>query len=351
MKVVRVGKRGSDGMAPLDIGTAPDPTAGPGEVVIEVVAAGVNRADLMQREGNYPPPPGASEVLGLEASGVVVEVGDGVDPAWIGRGVCTLLPGGGYASRAVTPEGLLIPVSDTMDLVAAAGIPEVFLTAYSALFDEGRLQSGETVVVHAAASGVGTAAIQLARRAGARVFTTSGGPEKGRACRELGAELAIDRHTQDFEEEIRSHLGDAIPRDHVGPGGPGGPGGVDVIVDMVGRDYIERNLRLLNVLGRLVIVSVLSGAHVEANLMALTSKRATIVGTTLRARRPAEKAALTSAFLARFGDDLVSGAIAPVIDRVVPVDRVEEAHERLAHNRNVGKVLLQFRDDPRPGVR
>ena len=346
MRVVRTGAPPPEGMAALEVTSAADPTVGAGEVLIDVVAAGVNRADLMQREGRYPPPPGASDVLGLEASGVVAEVGSGVDRAWIGRRVCTLLPGGGYASRAVAPVGLLIPVPDGMELTAAAGLPEVFLTAYSALFEEGRLSEGETVLIHAAASGVGTAAIQLAVRAGATVFTTSGGPEKAEACRQLGASLAIDRHATDFEDAIRSRLAGRIPTDHVGPGGIGGPGGVDLIVDMVGRDYFERNLRLLNVLGRLVIVSALSGPTVDLNLYALTSKRASIVGTTLRARTPDEKARLTGAFLKRFSGDLEAGTIAPVIDGVRPIEEVEAAHTDMAANRNVGKIVLRMRDEP-----
>jgi len=349
VNAVQMGPRGGASLAPLSVVEAPDPRPGRGEVVLDVVAAGVNRADLMQREGRYPPPPGASEVLGLEVSGIVAQVGEGVDPAWLGRAVCALMPGGGYASRAVAPVGSLIPVPDRLDLVAAAGVPEVFLTAYSALFDEGRLQAGEVVLIHAAASGVGTAAIQLAVRSGARVITTSGGPVKVRACIELGAELAIDRHQQDFETVIGAHLGSDLPRDPVGPGGPGGPGGIDVIVDMVGRDYLARNLRLLNVLGRLVIVSVLSGAEAELNLLALTSKRATIVGTTVRARSAAQKATLTRAFVDRFGADLAAGSIAPVIDRVFPLEQVEEAHEHMAHDRNVGKILLKLRDGPISG--
>ena len=342
MRAVVPGTPPRSGMAPLTLEERPDPVPGPGEVAIDVAAAGINRADLMQREGRYPPPPGAGDVLGLEAAGVVIEVGSGVDPAWIGQRVCTLLPGGGYASRAVTPEGQLIPVPDGMDLTTAAGVPETFLTAHSALFEEGNLQAGETVLIHAAASGVGTSAIQLAVRAGARVFTTSGGASKAEACRRLGAHRAIDRHQEDFEAVIRTQLGTDGPGGYVGPGGVGGPGGIDVIVDMVGRDYLDRNLRLLNVLGRLVIVSALSGADVALNLFALTSKRLRFAGTTLRARTPEQKVALTRAFVERFGDDLASGAIAPVIDRAWPIEEAETAHAYMSENRNVGKIVLTF---------
>lgn len=331
--------------APLRIEEAPDVVPGPGELAIDVVAAGVNRADLMQRSGSYPPPPGASDVLGLEAAGVVMEVGAGVDDRWLGRRVCALVSSGGYATRMIAPVGSTILVPDRWTLEHAAGVPEVFLTAYSATFDEGRLQPGETILVHAAASGVGTAVLQLARRAGARVLATCGGPEKVRACLSLGADLAVDRYEEDFETAVQRFLGG--PQNHVavGPGGVGAPGGVDVIVDMVGSPYLERNLRLLAVGGRIVVVSALGGVDVTFPLTALTSKRATLVGTTVRARTVAEKAALTHAFVQRFWDDLDSGAIAPVVDRVFPVERVEEAHAYMAANRNVGKVVVRMQDE------
>jgi putative PIG3 family NAD(P)H quinone oxidoreductase len=318
----------------------PDPHPGAGEVRIRVAAAALNRADLLQRDGRYPPPPGASDVLGLEAAGVIESVGAGVDPARVGERVCALLPGGGYAPWVVAPESLLIPVPDRLTLTEAAGIPEVFLTAHSALFWEGRAVPNEVVLIHAAASGVGTAAIQLARRAGLRVLATAGGPHKTAACRALGAELAVDRHTEDFATAIQAHLGDT-PR-HVGPGGRYTPGGVNVIIDMVGRDYFERNLALLAIRGRLVFVAAQSGANVPLSIYDLTSKRLELIGATLRARSVPEKTALTRDFLARFGDDLTTGAIHPVIDRVYPFADVAGAHDRMAANENVGKIILEL---------
>jgi tumor protein p53-inducible protein 3 len=338
VKAIVVGEGGAG--APLRWADVPDPDVGPGEVLVEVHATALNRADLMQRAGRYPPPPGASAVLGLEMAGRIRSLGGGVEGWEVGDRVAALLPGGGYAELACVPARLLMTVPDRLSLVEAAAVPEVFFTAYSALFLEGRAAAGEVVLVHAGASGVGTAAIQLARRAGCRVFVTAGGAEKCAACRALGAELAVDRFAEDFEEAVRAHLGDEVVRGHVGPGGASGPGGVDVIVDMVGRDYFERNLRLLNVLGRLVFVAAQSGADVPLSIYSLTSKRLSLVGATLRARPLAEKIALRDAFLERFGADLAAGRIAPVIDRTFPIEEAEEAHEYMAANRNIGKVVL-----------
>jgi tumor protein p53-inducible protein 3 len=342
MKAVVVG----DGPeAPLHWADVPDPDLREGEVLVEVAAAALNRADLMQRAGRYPPPPGASEIMGLEMAGRVVAWGDGVSGWAVGDRVCALLPGGGYAELVSVPADMLVRVPERMTLVEAAAVPEVYLTAYSALFWEGRAQPGEVVLVHAGASGVGTAALQLATRAGCRAFATAGGSEKVAACTRLGAELAVDRHAEDFEARIREHLGERVPRRHVGPGGASGPGGVDVIIDMVGKDYFERNLRLLNVRGRLVFVAAQSGPDVPLSIYALTSKRLELVGATLRARSVAEKVALKDEFLVRFGADLASGVIAPVVDRVFPVAEVEAAHGYMAANRNIGKVVLVMREE------
>lgn len=350
MKAIVVERSTSEGLPPLAWRDVPDVRPGPGEVLVEVHAAALNRADLMQRAGNYPPPPGASEILGLEMAGRVRSLGQGVRGFDTGERVCALLPGGGYAELVTVPAPMLIRVPERMTLAQAAAAPEVFLTAYSALFLEGRLQRGETVLVHAGASGVGTAAIQMARRAGCRVFATCGGPEKARACEALGAELAIDYRAEDFEERIRHHLGDDVPVAAVGPGGVGGPGGVDVIVDMVGTDYYERNLRLLNVKGRLVFVAAQSGPKVTMNILALTSKRLELVGVTLRARSVDEKVRLKNAFLERFGHDLATGAIGPVIDRVYPITEAQNAHAYMSENRNVGKIVLAVREGPEWGT-
>lgn len=327
------------GLAPLEWQELPEPQLAADEVMIAIHAAGVNRADLMQREGRYPPPPGATQVLGLEAVGTVVAVGRDVRSVRQGERVCTLLPGGGYATHAVAPADLVIPAWDDLDDAHAAALPEVFMTAYMALFDAGRLRPGETVLVHAAASGVGTAVIQLARAVGCRVIATCGGPEKVEACLRLGAELAIDRHTDDFEDVIRER----VPVDgarHVGPGGSAAVGPVDVVIDMVGKAYFEAHIRSLAVEGRIVFVAAQSGAQVPLSIFDLTSKRLHLAGTTLRARTVAEKIALRDALLDRFGDALRAGTIAPVVDSVFPIDRVEDAHARMLANDNIGKIVL-----------
>jgi putative PIG3 family NAD(P)H quinone oxidoreductase len=343
MKAIVIG-RGEAG-APLRWQDVPDPEVGEGEVLVEVHATALNRADLMQRAGRYPPPPGASQVLGLEMAGRVRVLGPGVSGWEPGERVCALLPGGGYAELASVPAGMLMRIPDGLTFEQAAGVPEVFLTAFSALFWEGRLQPGETVLIHAGASGVGTAAIQLARETGCRVFVTAGGSEKCAACRKLGAELAIDYRSQDFEAAIREHLAGELPEQPTGPGGSAGPGGVDVIVDMVGKDYFARNLRVLNLRGRLVFIAAQSGGDVPLRIFELTSKRLTLTGATLRARPVAEKVALKDAFVERFGDDLAAGRIAPVIDSVYGIERAEEAHARMAGNLNVGKIVLVVREE------
>lgn len=346
MKAIVVERSAEAGLPPLAWRDVPDVSPAPGEVLVEVHAAALNRADLMQRAGNYPPPPGASEILGLEMAGRVRSLGQGVVGLEVGERVYALLPGGGYAELVTVPASMLMRVPERMTLVQAAAVPEVFLTAYSALFWEGRLQPGETVLVHAGASGVGTAAIQMARRSGCRVFVTCGGPEKARACEALGAELAVDYRVDDFEDRIRHHLGNDVPIAAVGPGGVGGPGGVDVIVDMVGTDYFDRNLRLLNVKGRLVFVAAQSGPQVTMNILALTSKRLELIGVTLRARHVDEKVRLKNAFLEGYGHDLGAGAIGPVIDSVYPITEAQDAHAYMAENRNVGKIVLAVREGP-----
>lgn len=332
------------GLAPLEWQEFPEPRLAADEVLIAIHAAGINRADLMQREGRYPPPPGATQVLGLEAAGTVVAVGRDVKSVCEGDRVCTLLPGGGYATHAVAPADLVIPAWDALDDAHAAALPEVFMTASMALFDAGRLAPGETVLVHAAASGVGTAVIQLASAVGCHVIATCGGREKAEACLRLGAEMAIDRHTEDFEDVIRKRLPvDGAP--HVGPGGSGAVGPVDVVIDMVGRSYFEANIRSMAVEGRIVFVAAQSGAQVPLSIFDLTSKRLHLAGTTLRARTVAEKVALRDALLDRFGDDLRAGTIAPVVDSVFPIERVEDAHARMLANHNIGKVVLTVGGD------
>lgn len=308
--------------APMTWGEVADPALSPGEVLVEVHATALNRADLMQRAG-LRPHARASDVLGLEMSGRVRATAPDVAGWAPGDRVCALLPGGGYAELAAVPAPMLMRVPERLTLAEAAGVPEVFLTAYSALFWEGRLQPGETVLIHAGASGVGTAAIQMAQRAGARVIATAGGSRKIAACTDLGAHQAIDRFTEDFEAAVRDAFG-----------------GVDLVIDMVGEAYFERNVRLLNKLGRIVFVAAQSGHRFPIDVYDLTFKRLSLIGTTLRSRPVDEKVRLTRAFVERFGGDLASGAVRPVIDRVLPVQQANEAHAAMEANANVGKIVL-----------
>ena len=301
----------------------PDPVPGEGEVLVRVHAAGVNRADLSQRAGHYPPPPGASEILGLEVSGSVAQLGPNVSATEIGQAVCTLLSGGGYAEYAVAPAGMLMPVPEGWSMVEAAGLPEVFLTAYLNVFLEAQLRAGETVLIHGGASGVGTAAIQLAREAGAEVFATAGTSEKVRTCETLGA-AAFNYREVDFAEAVREHTD-----------------GVDVILDMVGQDYFARNMALLRTEGRMVVIATLSGSQTELDLRQLLGKRLTLKGSTLRSRPLEERVALKESFLARFGEALAAGRLKPIIDTVVEIKDAERAHRRMQDNRNSGKLILQ----------
>ena len=303
----------------------PDPVPKEGEVLIRVQAAGVNRADLSQRAGHYPPPPGASEILGLEVSGSVAQLGPGVSASEVGVGqtVCVLLSGGGYAEYVAAPAGLLLPVPEGWSMLEAAGLPEVFLTAYLNLFLEAKLKAGETVLVHGGASGVGTAAIQLAREAGAHVFATAGTADKVELCESLGA-TAFDYHEVDFAEALKEHTD-----------------GVDVILDIVGQDYFARNLALLRTNGRLVVIATLSGSRAELDLRQLMGKRLTLKGSTLRSRPLEERIELKEKFVRAFGHKLAEGQLKPVLDEVIPVAEAERAHERMQKNLNLGKLVLQ----------
>ena len=304
-----------------------DPVCAPGEVLVAVHYTALNRADLMQRAGNYPVPAGASEVLGLELSGVVLETNG--PSAWRpGDRVCALLSGGGYAERACVPERLLMPVPKDWSLAEAAGMPEVFYTAFLNLFLEAGLKGGERVLVHGGASGVGTAAIQLAREAGCEVFATAGTSEKVARCRDLGANTGVNYHEADFAEVVAEKTNGE---------------GVDVILDMVGADYFERNLSSLATGGRLVFISSLSGSKVELDIRKLMAKRASIKGSTLRARPLEEKVALKEAFTQQFWEALERGLIEPVIDRVFKVQDAEKAHDYMRENKNIGKLLLEVR--------
>jgi putative PIG3 family NAD(P)H quinone oxidoreductase len=301
----------------------PTPRPGAGEVLLRVRAAGVNRADLSQRAGHYPPPPGASEILGLEVAGEVAELGPGVTDVRVGDEVCALLTGGGYAEYAVAPAALLLPIPKGWTLEVAAGLPEVFLTAHLNLFGVAGLRAGEAVLVHGGASGVGTAAIQLARLAGAAVYATAGTDAKVALCRELGA-VAFNYRTVDFAEAVREHTE-----------------GVEVVLDMVGRDYLARNLALLNTGGRLVVIATLSGSLAELELRTLMSKRLSLHGSTLRSRPLAEKAALVADFRARFWSALEAGRLRVVLEQTYDVRDADAAHARMRQNLNSGKLVLR----------
>lgn len=304
------------------------PDCGDDEVLVDIHATALNRADLMQRAGNYPPPPGAPDILGLEMAGTVAKVGANVTDWQPGDRVCALLPGGGYAEQVNVPADMLMPIPADWSFEQAAGLPEVFFTAYLNLFMEASLKKGETALIHGGASGVGTAGIQLAHRAGCRVFVTASTGEKLARCRELGAELAINYKEEDFAERIRAYTNNE---------------GLDVIMDMVGAPYLERNLALLKVYGRLVFISMLGGAETKINLGALMGRRLRLIGSVLRPRPVAEKVEIKRRFMTQFWPLLENGAIQPIIDTVYPIEQANQAHEQMANNENIGKIILRVR--------
>lgn len=305
------------------------PSLGPGEVRIENHATAVNRADLSQRAGGYPPPPGASPVLGLECAGVVTAVGEGVGRVVPGDEVCALLAGGGYAETVVVPAGQVLKKPAKLSFEEAASIPEVFATAYLNLFMEARLAKGEYAVVHAGASGVGTAAIQMCRAFGNPVFVTAGSQDKIDRCVEFGADAGMNRHEGDFAEAIKKWTDGR---------------GADVILDPVGGAYLAANLASLATDGRLVIIGLLGGATANVALGTMMVKRLRIIGSTLRARPIAAKATIMDALKERVWPLLEDGSIRPVIERVYPVEEAADAHDLIASNQTFGKVVLRVRD-------
>ncbi|MFE4633027.1 NAD(P)H-quinone oxidoreductase [Streptomyces sp. NPDC056773] len=304
---------------------APDPVAGDGEVLVEVAASAVNRADVLQRQGFYNPPPGASPHPGLECSGRISAIGAGVSGWSVGDEVCALLSGGGYAQRVAVPAGQLLPVPAGVDLVTAAALPEVVSTVWSNVFMVAGLRPGETLLVHGGSSGIGTMAIQLAKAVGARVAVTAGGKEKLARCAELGADILIDYREQDFVEEIRAATGGA---------------GADVILDIMGAKYLTRNVDALAVNGRLAIIGLQGGVKAELNLAALLAKRAAITATTLRARPLEEKAAIVAAVREHVWPLIAAGRIHPVVHATYPMGEAPEAHRVLEASTHVGKLLL-----------
>ena len=312
----------ADALVPADV---PDAVAGPGEVLVEVAATAVNRADVMQRMGLYDPPPGASPYPGLECSGRIVALGDGVTDWAVGQQVCALLSGGGYAELVAVPAGQLLPIPAGVSLLEAAGLPEVVCTVWSNVFQLAALQPGELLLVHGGTSGIGTMAVQLAVQHGARVVVTVGSPEKAARAEELGAERAIRYRDEDFVEVVR------------------GLGGADVVLDNMGAAYLSRNVAALAVGGRLVVIGLQGGVKGELDLGVLLGKRAAVHATSLRARPAAEKAAIVAAVRARVWPWVEAGAVRPVIDTVLPLERAAAAHRVLEASQHVGKVLLQVR--------
>ncbi|MDD9348937.1 NAD(P)H-quinone oxidoreductase [Mumia sp.] len=302
-----------------------DPVAGPGEVVVEVVAAGVNRADVLQRQGNYAPPPGASDVLGLEVSGIVHSVGDGVTRWRTGDPVVALLAAGGYAEKVAVPQEQVAPLPEGMDPVQAGGIMEVAATVWSNVFMTADLQPGERLLVHGGASGIGTMAIQLAKAFGAWIAVTAGSEDKLTACRELGADLAINYREADFVEGIR-----AATEGH----------GADVILDNMGAAYLPRNVSALARDGRLVVIGLQGGVKGELNLGALLAKRATVGAYGLRARPVSQKGEIVQSLVDNVWPLFVDQSVRPVIHDVLPLERVQDAHRVLDDSGNIGKVVL-----------
>ena len=307
----------------------PDPVPGDGELLIDVVAAGVNRPDVMQRKGGYPPPPGASDIPGLEVSGVVRQAGPGVNPALVGQAVCALLAGGGYATRAVAAAALCLPVPAGVTVEAAAGFPETCFTVWHNVFERGRLRTGETLLVHGGSSGIGTTAIQLAAARGARVIVTAGSDEKCAACIDLGAWKAINYRTHDFVEQVRG-LTEGL--------------GVDVVLDMVAGSYVPRNVSVLATEGRLVHIALMEGQAVSpVDIRRVLTRRLTITGSTLRPRTVAEKAAIAAGVLAEVWPLISAGRMRPVIQRTFPLDEAAAAHRLMESSGHIGKILLTTR--------
>ncbi|MEV8214984.1 NAD(P)H-quinone oxidoreductase [Leifsonia sp. NPDC077715] len=310
----------------LEVAERPDPTPGANEVRIRVVAAGLNGADLSQRRGYYPSPAGAPEWPGLEVSGTIDALGDGVDGWSIGDRVCALLPGGGYAELVTVDAGLVLPVPDSVDLVEAAGLPEVAATVWSNVFDLGRLAAEEVLLVHGGSSGIGTMAIQLARARGAQVIATAGSDEKADFCREVGADAAVNYRTQDFVEAV-----DAFTAGR----------GADVVLDIVGGAYIARDLEALATGGRIVSIAVRDREPASVDMGLMMRKRASLHGTTLRARPLAERVAIIAAVRENVWPLLAEGRVRPVIDSVFPLEDAAAAHRRMESSAHRGKILLR----------
>jgi putative PIG3 family NAD(P)H quinone oxidoreductase len=323
MKAVVVSEPG--GPENLRLAEVPDPVAGPGEVLVDVAATAVNRADVLQRLGFYPPPPGAPPYPGLECSGVVSAVGDGAGDWRVGDEVCALLAGGGYAERVAVPTGQLLPVPDGVSLVDAAALPEAVCTVWNNVFMAAGLRPGEVLLVHGGSSGIGTMAIQLAKQVSARVAVTAGSAEKLERCRELGADVLVNYRDQDFVAAVRDATDGR---------------GADVVLDVIGAKYLDRNLDVLAPNGRVVVIGLQGGATAELDLSRLMAKRAALIGTTLRSRPAAEKAAIVASVREHVWPLFAAGAVRPVVHARYPLADAAQAHRTMEASTHVGKLVL-----------
>ncbi len=320
---------GPGGPEMLRVVERPDPTPGTGEVLIDVAAAGVNRPDVLQRQGSYPPPAGASDLPGLEVAGTIRAVGAGVSDWRVDDRVCALVNGGGYASLCVAPAGQCLPVPSGLDLVAAAALPETHFTVWTNVFDRGRLRAGESALFHGGTSGIGTTAIQVAVARGARVFATAGSDDKCRACERLGAVRAINYRTSDFVAEIQAATEGR---------------GVDLVLDIMGGSYVSRNLAVLATDGRLVQIGLLDGASATIDLWRILGRRLTLTGSTLRSRTIAEKAAIAAALRAEVWPLVERGAVRPIVHTTFPLARAGDAHRLMESSAHIGKIVLTVAD-------
>ena len=327
MRCIEVSEDGSGSLGSLVPGERPVPIPKAGEVLIKIAAAGVNRPDLMQAAGMYPPPPGASDILGLEAAGEVVAIGEGVERVSVGDQVTALLTGGAYAQYASTPAVQCLPIPKGLSLVEAAGLPETFFTVWHNIVEKSGLSEGETLLVHGGSSGIGVTAIQIAKQiCGATVLATVGSEAKRQACLTLGADVAINYRTEDFVDAVNAHT----------------ERGADVILDMVCGDYMNRNFKCAAPDGRLNLIAFLKGPKTQTNFTALLLKRLTLMGATLRAQPPASKARMAAGLREKVWPKLENGDIKPVIHAVVPFENAQKAHDILKEGQHIGKVVLSF---------
>ena len=329
MKYIDLPTFGTPDVLTLTEGEAPTPKAG--EVLIEVVAAGINRPDVVQRQGLYPAPLGASPILGLEVSGTIIALGEGVTQWTLGDRVCALANGGGYAEKNVVPAEQCLPIPAGLSMIEAAALPETCFTVWSNVFDRGQLKSGESFLVHGGSSGIGTTAIQMARVMGARVFATAGSEAKCNVCKELGAEIAINYHEEDFLKVLKTATEKR---------------GVNVILDMIGGDYLSKNFALAAMDGRIINIGYMKGFVTEANFMPVMLKRLTVTGSTLRPQKPEVKAAIAKNLLTHIWPKIESGEIKPVIAKTFPLKEVVAAHQLMESNQHIGKIILTLKGEP-----